>query len=166
MNRPEASYHLEYATTNYQLAELLHSLLRRLEFPAGLTGRKEDYVVYLKEGDAILDFLAMLGAEEAATAFEAARNVKDVRNQVNRLVNCETANLNKTAAAAAKQIAVIRELAASGRLASLAPGLREAAEARLSHPEASLSELGEMLGLGRSGVNHRLRRIMDVAAEA
>ncbi|MBQ9377687.1 MAG: DNA-binding protein WhiA [Schwartzia sp.] len=166
VNRPEASYHLEYATTNYQLAELLHSLLRRLEFPAGLTGRKEDYVVYLKEGDAILDFLAMLGAEEAATAFEAARNVKDVRNQVNRLVNCETANLNKTAAAAAKQIAVIRELAASGRLASLAPGLREAAEARLSHPEASLSELGEMLGLGRSGVNHRLRRIMDVAAEA
>ncbi len=166
VSRPEASCHLEYVTTNYQLAELLQSLLRRLGFSAGLTGRKEDYVVYLKEGDAILDFLAMTGAEEAATAFEAARNVKEVRNQVNRLVNCETANLGKTAAAAARQVTAIQAFAAAGGLAGLAPGLRAAAEARLAHPEASLAELSAELGVGRSGVNHRLRRLMELAEES
>ncbi len=166
VSRPEASCHLEYVTTNYQFAELLHSLLRRLGFMAGITGRKEDYVVYLKEGDAILDFLSMAGAEDAATAFEAVRNVKEVRNQVNRLVNCETANLGKTAAAAARQVAAIRSFAASGGVARLAPGLRAAAEARLAYPEASLAELGEVLGVGRSGVNHRLRKLMELAAEA
>ena len=165
VNRPEASCHLEYVTTNYQFAELLQTLLRRLGFAVGVVGRKEDYVVYLKEGDAILDFLAMTGAEESATAFEAARNVKEVRNQVNRLVNCETANLNKTARAAARQVAAIRSFAASGGLARLSPGLRAAAEARLAHPEASLSELGAELGVGRSGVNHRLRRLMELADE-
>jgi len=165
INRPEASCHLEYVTTSYPFAELLHSLLRRLGFPAGITGRKEDCVVYLKEGDAILDFLSMLGAEEAATSFEAVRNVKEVRNQVNRLVNCETANLGKTANAAARQVAALRRLAAGGGLARLAPGLRAAAEARLAHPEASLSELGVHLGVGRSGVNHRLRRLMELAAK-
>ncbi|MBR1886565.1 MAG: DNA-binding protein WhiA [Schwartzia sp.] len=165
VSRPEASCHLEYVTTNYQFAELLQTLLRRLGFSAGLTGRKEDYVVYLKEGDAILDFLAMAGAEEAATAFEAVRNVKEVRNQVNRLVNCETANLGKTAAAAARQVAAIRSFAAAGGLARLAPGLRAAAEARLAHPEASLAELGAELGVGRSGANHRLRRLMELAEE-
>lgn len=166
VSRPEASCHLEYVTTNYQFAELLQSLLRRFGFSAGLTGRKEDYVVYLKEGDAILDFLAMTGAEEAATSFEAARNVKEVRNQVNRLVNCETANLSKTAAAAARQVAVLRSFAAAGGLAGLAPGLKAAAEARLAHPEASLAELGAELGVGRSGVNHRLRRLMELAEES
>ena len=154
---------MEYVTTNYQFAELLQTLLRRLGFAAGIVGRKEDYVVYLKEGDAILDFLAMVGAEEAATAFEAARNVKDVRNQVNRLVNCETANLNKTAKAAARQVAAIRSFAASGGFTGLSPGLRATAEARLAHPEASLAELGAELGIGRSGVNHRLRRLMELA---
>jgi len=165
VNRPEASCHLEYVTTNYQFAELLQTLLRRLGFAVGVVGRKEDYVVYLKEGDAILDFLAMTGAEESATAFEAARNVKEVRNQVNRLVNCETANLNKTARAAARQVAAIRSFAASGGLAGLSPGLRATAEARLAHPEASLTELGAELGVGRSGVNHRLRRLMELADE-
>ncbi len=163
VNRPDASCHLEYVTTNYQFAELLQTLLRRLGFSAGLAGRKEDYVVYLKEGDAILGFLAMVGAEEAATAFEVARNIKEVRNQVNRLVNCETANLNKTATAAARQVAAIRSFAAAGGLAGLSPGLRAAAEARLAYPEASLAELGAELGVGRSGVNHRLRRLMELA---
>ena len=164
VSRPEASCHLEYVTTNVRFAELLQTLLRRFGFPAGMTGRKEDYVVYLKEGDAILDFLAMAGAEEAATAFEAARNVKEVRNQVNRLVNCETANLSKTAEAAARQVEAIRELVSSGGLSALSPELKATAEARLAHPEASLAELGAVLGVGRSGVNHRLRRLMELAS--
>ena len=165
VNRPEASCHLEYVTTNYQFAELLQALLRRFGFSVGIAGRKEDYVVYMKEGDAILDFLSMAGAEEAATAFEAARNVKEVRNQVNRIVNCETANLSKTAKAAARQVAAIRSFAATGGLAGLSPGLRATAEARLASPEASLAELGATLGIGRSGVNHRLRRLMELADE-
>lgn len=165
VSRPEASCHLEYVTTNVPFAALLQTLLRRFGFPAGLTGRKEDYVVYLKEGDAILDFLAMTGAEEAATAYEAARNVKEVRNQVNRLVNCETANLGKTAAAAARQVEAIRALAAAGVLSSLEAELKATAEARLAHPEASLAELGTLLGVGRSGVNHRLRRLIELARD-
>ena len=165
VNRPEAGYHLELVSGNYQFAELLASLLRRLDMPAGLTDRKEAYVVYLKESDAIVDFLGMMQAEEATEAFEVTRNVKEVRNQVNRLVNCETANLQKTVDAAGKQIMGIRALAASGRLEKLPPQLRMAAEARLAHPDATLAELAVLLGIGRSGVNHRLRKLTELAAE-
>lgn len=162
VNRPEAAYHLEFATGNYGFAQLLHSLLKRMEFPAGLTDRKETYVVYLKEGDAIMDLLAMCEAEESVAALEVARNVKEVREQVNRLVNCETANLQKTVDAAGRQLAVIREMQADGRLQKLTPKLREAAEARLAQPEASLQELAETLGLTKSGLNHRLRKIREI----
>ena len=166
VSRPEASCHLEYVTTNYQFAELLQSLLRRFGFSAGLTGRKEDYVVYLKEGDAILDFLALAGAEEAATSFEAARNVKEVRNQVNRLVNCETANLQKAVDAAGRQLAEIQELQARGLLEELPKKLREAAEARLANPEASLAELADILGISKSGASHRMRKLKELAEAA
>lgn len=162
VNRPEAAYHLELSTGNYGFAQLLHSLLKRMEFPAGLTDRKDVYVIYLKEGDAIIDFLAMCEAAESVEALEVARNVKEVRSQVNRLVNCETANLQKTVDAAGRQLAVIRAMLAAGLLQELAPGLREAAEARLAQPEASLRELAESLGLTKSGLNHRLRKIREI----
>ena len=164
VNRPEAGYHLELVSGNYQFAELLASLLKRLDMPAGLTDRKDAYVVYLKESDAIVDFLGVMQAEQAVEAFEVTRNVKEVRNQVNRLVNCETANLQKTVDAAGRQIADIRALAAAGRLAQLPPPLRAAAEARLAHPDATLAELAALLGIGRSGVNHRLRKLSELAA--
>ncbi len=96
-------------------------------------------------------------------AYEVARNVKEVRNQVNRLVNCETANINKTADAAARQIADIRLLEAKGLLAHLSEPLRETAAARLENPGATLSELAVILGAGRSGVNHRLRKLAQLA---
>ena len=165
VNKPEASYHLELVTGSYQLAELLLSLLKKLDLPAGITDRKNDYIVYLKESDAIVDFLAMLEADRAAEALESARNLKDIRNQVNRLVNCETANLQKTVDAAGRQIADIRHLSAAGQLQKLPAQLQAAAEARISHPDASLSELAELLGIGKSGMNHRLRKLSNLAAE-
>ena len=119
----------------------------------------------MKEGDAVIDFLGMLEAEKAVEDFEVARNLKEVRNQVNRLVNCETANLQKTVDAAGRQIEDIRRLQASGRLVALAPALQQAAEVRLAHPDATLSELAELLQVGKSGINHRLRKLAKLAAE-
>ena len=165
VNRPDASCHLELVTGSYAFAELLLSLLKRLELPAGITDRKNDYVVYLKEGEAILDFLGMLEAEEAVAEFEVTRNLKEVRNQVNRLVNCETANLQKTVDAAGRQIASIQILAEAGRLRMLPDTLRQAAETRLAYPDATLSELAAMLKVGKSGINHRLRKLEQLAAE-
>ena len=99
----------------------------------------------------------------SAEALEVARNVKEVREQVNRLVNCETANLQKTVDAAGRQLELIRQLSARGSLASLPPKLRAAAEARLARPEASLNELAEELGISKSGMNHRLRKLKEIA---
>ena len=165
INRPAAACHLEFVTGHYQIADLLESLLKKMGLPVGITERKDAYVIYLKEGDAIADFLALMEADEAVKAFEVARNVKEVRNQVNRLVNCETANINKTAAAAAQRIAEIRRLKDAGKLDLLAPPLQETALARLKNPAATLSELAALLGIGRSGVNHRLRRIAAFAKQ-
>ncbi len=165
VNRPDASCHLEMVTGSYAFAELLSSLLKKLDLPAGLTDRKNDYVVYLKEGDAIVDFLGMLEAEEAVAEFEVTRNLKEVRNQVNRLVNCETANLQKTVDAAGRQIASIHVLASAGRLRGLPDNLRQAAEARLAYPDATLTELAGMLKVGKSGINHRLRKLEKLAAD-
>ena len=118
-----------------------------------------------KEGEAILDFLGMLEAEQAVEEFEVTRNLKEVRNQVNRLVNCETANLQKTVDAAGRQIARIQTLAGAGRLRGLPDTLRETAEARLAHPDATLSELAALLKVGKSGINHRLRKLEKLAAD-
>ena len=165
VNRPDAGCHLELVTGSYSFAELLASLLKKLDLPAGLTDRKNDYVVYITEGEAILDFLGMLEAEQAVEEFEVTRNLKEVRNQVNRLVNCETANLQKTVDAAGRQIARIQTLAGAGRLRGLPDTLRETAEARLAHPDATLSELAALLKVGKSGINHRLRKLEKLAAD-
>ena len=162
VNRPEASYHLELVTGNFSFAQMLYQILRRMDFPVGITDRKDSYIVYLKEGDAVIDFLAMLEAEQAVEAFEVARNVKEVREQVNRLVNCETANLQKAVDAAGRQLAEIKILAAAG-LEKLPPKLKAAAEARLENPEASLAELAEMLGITKSGMSHRMRKLGELA---
>ena len=163
VNRPEASYHLELVTGSYGLGNLLNTLLKRMGFPVGFTDRKEDYVVYLKEGDAIMDFLAMVQADEAVEAFEVARNVKEVREQVNRLVNCETANLQKTVDAAGRQLAYIKRLQEAA--VKLPAKLRVTAELRLKHPDASLTELADMLGVSKSGMNHRMRKLRELAEE-
>ena len=164
VNRPEAAYHLELVTGSFELGNLLYDLLRRMGFPAGFVDRKDSYIVYLKEGDAVIDFLGMVEADEAVESFEVARNVKEVREQVNRLVNCETANLQKAVDAAGRQLDIIRRLDAAGQLKELPPKVRAAAKARLDNPDATLQELAEMLGISKSGMNHRMRKLKELAA--
>ena len=165
VNRPEASCHLELTARSAAMGRALHTLLRRLQFPVGLTDRRDTYVVYLKEGDAVMDFLALIGAEEAAEEIEVARNLKEVRAQVNRLVNVETANLQRAVDAAAQQCAAIARLAAAGRLSALPEDLRETAEMRRAHPEISMAELAALCHISKPGMNHRLRKLRAMAEE-
>ena len=163
VNRPESSYHLELVSESYGVANFLYVLLKKMEFPVGITDRKEEYVVYLKEGDSVMDFLGMLQAEKALERFEVARNLKEVRAQVNRLVNCETANLQKTVDAAGRQLRDIRHLQEKGMFEGLPDLLKETGEARLAHPEASLAELAEILCVSKSGLSHRMRKLQRMA---
>lgn len=165
VNRPEASCHLEITTKSAVMGRGLHTLLRRLHFPVGLTDRRDTYVVYLKEGDAVMDFLSLIGAEEAAEEIEVARNLKEVRAQVNRLVNVETANLQRAVDAAAEQLAAIERLHSVGMLSSLPEDLRETAEMRRLHPEVSMAELAALCHISKSGMSHRLRKIRAMAEE-
>ncbi|MBP2663073.1 MAG: whiA [Firmicutes bacterium] len=165
VNRPEGSYHLELVTGNVELAKSLVRVMKTLDLPGRMTDRKDDYIVYLKDGNAITAFLQIIGAHSALLTFENVRVVKDMRNQVNRLVNCETANLQKTVNAAVRQAESIRVIAEAVGLDKLTPPLREVAEARLAYPEATLSELVEVLEgrIGKSGINHRLRKLGEIA---
>ncbi len=163
VNRPESSYHLELVSESYGMADFLYGMMRKLEFPVGITDRKEEYVVYLKEGDAVMDFLGMLQADKAVEQFEVARNLKDVRAQVNRLVNCETANLQKAVDAAVRQLKDIALLKDKGMFEKLPEILKETGEARLDNPEASLAELAEILCVSKSGLNHRMRKLHAMA---
>lgn len=165
VNRPEGSYHLELVTGNVELAKSLVRVMKTLDLPGRMTDRKDDYIVYLKDGNAITAFLQIIGAHSALLTFENVRVVKDMRNQVNRLVNCETANLQKTVNAAVRQVESIRVIAEAVGLDKLTPPLREVAEARLAYPEATLSELVEILEgrIGKSGINHRLRKLGEIA---
>ena len=164
VNKPESAYHLELVTGSFGLGNLLYRLLKRMGFPVSFVDRKADYIVYLKEGDAVIDFLAMIKADKAVEAFEIARNVKEVRAQVNRLVNCETANLQKAVDAAGRQIAAIRLLKAQGLLEKLPKKIKKTAQLRLENPDITLTELAAMLGVSKSGISHRLRKIQELAA--
>ena len=161
INRPEVEYHLELVSQNEGFAETLVQTLRSFSLHAGLTSRKQDYVVYMKEGNAITSFLGIVGAHNALMEFENVRIVKGMRNQVNRLVNCETANLAKTVNAAVRQVELIRWIASQRGIASLPRTLREVAELRLANPEATLQELVDAFDgkISRSGMSHRLRAL-------
>lgn len=167
VSRPESEYHLELVTANEEHAKTLVKLLKYFQLSAKLTDRKEVHIVYMKEGEAILAFLRLIGAEESAKAFADVRQVKEMRNQVNRLVNCETANLQKTVNAAFRQTERIKVIARLQGLATLPKSLRQAAEVRLAYPEATLNELVDVLGgtVGKSGMNHRLRKLEQIAVE-
>ena len=161
VNRPEAQSHLEFIANSYAFAHTLVQILKNMDFPVGFTDRKNSYQVYLKDGEEIMDLLAMLGAVKAAEELAVARNLKEVRNQVNRLVNCETANLQKTVSASVEQAACIKRLQAEGKLEQLPPKLQVAARARMDNMDASLAELGELLGISRGAVNNRLKGLKD-----
>ena len=165
VNNPEGTYHLEIITTHQAHAAVIEKLLHSFGLPAKTSRRKNWFVVYLKESEQIINCLNIMGAHQALLEFENIRIVKGMRNQVNRLVNCETANLNKTVQASIRQVACIRKIAATIGLNHLPDGLREVAELRLEFPDITLQELGEAVSppLGKSGVNHRMRRLELIA---
>ena len=160
---PKRHYHLEFVCRSERFASALQQMMERFSFHAKTVLRKDSYVVYLKEGEQIADFLTLIGASGSTLEFESARVVKNVRNYVNRTSNCETANLQKTVRASVRQKESILAIKRLSGLESLPKPLQEMAELRLNYPEASLLELSELSGVGRSGVNHRLNRLMQIA---
>ncbi len=162
---PEKSYHLEIVCQDEKEAEFLAQLLASFEIDAKITTRKKYRILYVKDGTKIVETLNVMGAHVALMDFENMRILKEMRNSVNRKVNCETANIGKTVTAAQRQIDDIRSLMKSDAYKHLSPELREMAELRIAHPEATLKELGEMSTpeLGKSGVNHRLRKLSQMA---
>ena len=164
---PEKSYHLEIVCQEMRQAHFLAELLSGFEIEAKTVLRKKNYVLYVKEGTKIVETLNVMGAHVALMDFENMRILKEMRNSVNRKVNCETANIGKTVNAAQRQIEDIKILMESDRFNELSPALQEMARLRVKHPEATLKELGEFCTpvLGKSGVNHRLRKLSEMAVE-
>ncbi len=166
VNNPEgSSYHLEIASMYEEHCKALVTLAGEFHLNARCIERKKGFILYIKEGEKIIEFLSLIGAHQALFKFEDVRIMRDMRNSVNRIVNCETANLNKTISAAVRQIENIKLLQREVGLASLPDKLREVAEIRLAHPDINLKEVGEMLkgSVSKSGVNHRLRKIDELA---
>ncbi|WP_339206023.1 DNA-binding protein WhiA [Paenibacillus sp. FSL K6-3182] len=167
VNNPEgSSYHLEISSMYQEHCESLVDLANKFDLNARCIERKKGFIFYIKEGEKIIELLNIVGAHQALFKFEDVRIMRDMRNSVNRIVNCETANLNKTIGAAVRQIENIKLLQREVGLDSLPDKLKEVAEIRLQHPDMNLTEVGEMLGgkVSKSGVNHRLRKI-DALAE-
>ncbi len=164
---PDRSYHLEISVPHETVLGEFQSVLHEFGIDAKDIVRKGHLLAYLKEGQEIVDFLNIVGAHGSLMQLENIRIMKDMRNQVNRIVNCETANLEKTVNASFRQVDQIRFLDSHVGLDSLPDGLREVARLRLEHAEVSLQELGEMLNpvLTKSGVNHRLRKLEQLAAK-
>ncbi len=167
ISNPEKTYHLEFVTHNNEYAQDLSSLINGFGLNSKVIQRKSSYIVYLKEGEQIVDLLNIIGAHSSLLELENIRIMKEMRNNVNRLVNCETANLSKTVNAAIRQVESIKLIQREIGLARLPKNLREIAELRLNYPDESLKELGEMLEppVGKSGINHRLRKIEKIAEE-
>ncbi|MBD8033867.1 MULTISPECIES: DNA-binding protein WhiA [Solibacillus] len=167
VNNPEtSSYHLEIYSLYKEHGEALAQLMNRYDLNAKTIERKKGYVTYLKEAEKISDFMNLVGAVQAMLKFEDVRIIRDMRNSVNRIVNCETANLNKTIGAALRQVENIRYIDNAMGLDQLPEKLREIARLRVEYQDVTLKELGEMVSTGvvsKSGVNHRLRKIDDIA---
>lgn len=167
VSNPEKFYHLEFACTTQAKAEQIQAMLKAFHLAARIILRKKYYVVYLKEGDQIVDALNVMEAHSSLMELENIRILKDMRNTVNRKVNCETANINKTVSAAVKQIEDIKYIRDTKGFDDFSEALTQMAEVRLANPEASLKELGMMMRpqVGKSGVNHRLRKLSEIAGE-
>ncbi|MDD7363255.1 MAG: DNA-binding protein WhiA [Peptoniphilus sp.] len=162
---PTKGYHLEFVTHDEAHGKDLIKWLKRARFDAKGVFRKDDYIVYIKEAEKISDLLAYMGANRSVLNFESARVVKDVRNNVNRLVNCETANLSKTVDASTRQVRDIHVIEEMLGFEQLPEDLSRLAEARMRYPEATLSELGKVMQppMSKSGVNHRFKKMHELA---
>jgi DNA-binding protein WhiA len=164
---PEKTYHLEITVDWAEYADALVELLRTYHVEFKVSQRKGKWVLYLKDAEEIIQFLSILEAHSAILEMENVRVIKDVRNQINRLVNCETANLSKSAYASTEQIADIRLIEERIGLFNLPQGLQETAMLRLEYPYMNMRELADMHSppISKSGVNHRLRRLKEMAKE-
>ncbi|EDU39149.1 DNA-binding protein WhiA [Clostridium sporogenes] len=167
ISNPEKTYHLEFVTHNEDYAKDLSNLINSYNLNSKVIKRKNSYIIYLKEGEQIVDLLNIIGAHASLLELENVRIMKEMRNNVNRLVNCETANLSKTVNAAVRQVESIKFIEREIGLGRLPKNLRDVAELRIKYPDESLRELGKMLNppVGKSGVNHRLRRVEKIADE-
>lgn len=165
MSDPRKSYHLEFVCDEKAQAVQLQAVLLEFQIEARIIGRKKYQVVYLKEGAGIVDLLNVMGAHVSLMELENMRILKEMRNSINRRVNCETANISKTVTAAGRQIEDILLIRDRYRFENLPDNLRQMAEVRLEYPDAALKELGGYLEpvVGKSGVNHRLRRLSEIA---
>lgn len=162
---PQKFYHFEIVCATVHKAVQLQEIMNDFGVDAKIVQRKKHFVVYLKEGSQIVDMLNVMGAHVSLMELENVRILKEMRNSVNRKVNCETANIHKTVSAAVRQIEDIRYIQQKIGFEQLSEGLAEIARLRLEQPEATLKELGMMLStpVGKSGVNHRLRKLSDIA---
>ncbi len=164
---PAKAYHFEIAVATYAKAKQLQGIFKAFDIDAKIILRKKSYVVYIKEGSQIVEALNVMEAHIALMNFENVRIVKEMRNSINRQVNCETANINKTVVASTKQMDDILYIQKQVGLGKLSESLEEMARLRLEYPEASLKELGQLLDppIGKSGVNHRLRKLSIIAEQ-
>ncbi len=164
---PNKTYHLEIVVNSLQTAKLLALISSDLGINAGITERKNQFVYYLKDSLAISDFLSVIGANAARLELENVKVMRDIKNNVNRIVNAETANISKTINASIKQIEAIELIKKEKGLDELPLGLREIAELRLKNPDDSLKDLGEKLDkpIAKSTVNNRMKRILEIAEE-
>lgn len=165
INNPENKYHLEIVLNQEENLEDSIKILEKLRIRSKKMTTKNKYSIYIKEGEEISKFLALIGANKAVMRFEEIRVKKEMKGKVNRLVNCETANLNKTLNASIEQIAAIKKLQKTGAFNKLNANLKEIAKLRLENPDMSLTDLGKILKepIGKSGVNYRLKKIIELA---
>ena len=164
---PEKRYHLELSTTHWKVSRETGTLLLEMELPAKETERKGSSVLYYKQSEAIEDFLTVIGAPVSAMAVMEAKIEKDWRNEANRKTNCDSANVDKAVAASQEQLAAIRKLEERAVLETLPEKLRQTAALRREYPETTLSELAELHEppISKSAVNHRMRKLLSLAAE-
>lgn len=165
VNNPENKYHLEMILSTKENAIEIQKILQKMQIKFKLLSRENGYSLYIKEGEEISKFLAFIGANSSVIRFEEIRVIREMKNSINRKVNCETANLSKTISAAVKQIEAIKKLQMENKFENLPDNLKEIANLRLENPDSSLAELGQMLKnpIGKSGVNHRLNQLIELA---
>lgn len=164
---PNKKYHLQVLFKDESKAEELKNILNNFNINAKIIKKDKKYMLYIKEGEEISNFLALMGANSSVIKFEEIRVIREARNNINRIVNCETANFNKTINAATEQIEDIELIKKSKKFNSLPESLKEIANLRIENQDATLAELATMLRkpISKSGVNHRLKKISQIAAE-
>ncbi len=167
INNPEKKYHLEIPLKNLDNAKYIIEILKKYNIDFKVLEKSKNFAIYTKEGEEISKFLALIGANTSVLKFEEIRVYRDIKNNINRKVNCETANLNKIVSSSVKQINDINYLKEKGKFSKLPEQLKEVAIVRIKNPDASLEELGKLLekNIGKSGVNHRLRKIRQIVKE-